>query len=373
MHRIAPSSPDTVPTLRSRRATAALWLIGLVFVIALGAALKAMAAVMIPVVLAVLVALVFAPLHARLAAALPERLGGLALVVVMVALVAVIAVFIAALVYSAQQVLDVLPDMSGEGAFQLPQDPPFPLSDRMREIWSSVSGALGGWLVDGASQLAQAVVGATGGFFTSLVLVVFLVLLALSERGVWHCKISALWPGEGQSRWRAGLTTLTWRLQRFLVVRTVIGIVQAALYVGWLWLFGVDLLIVWGVLSFLLTYIPNFGAIIAGALPTLYAFITKDPLTALGVAAGITAIEQLVGNFLDPRLLGRQIALSPLVILIGLLFWSWLWGVAGAFLSTPLMLSLLIAFNEVSALRPLALVVSNQPDQDALDRALAEG
>ena len=84
-------------------------------------------------------------------------------------------------------------------------------------------------------------------------------------------------------------------------------------------------------------------------------------------AAGIFVIEQTVGNFIDPRLMGRQIVLSPLVILASLLFWGWLWGVAGAFLATPLTLSLLVACHEVAPLRPIALLLSNQPDHASLD------
>ena len=91
------------------------------------------------------------------------------------------------------------------------------------------------------------------------------------------------------------------------------------------------------------------------------------------IAAGFFASEQAIGNFVDPRLLGRQIVLSPLVILVALMFWAWLWGAAGAFLATPIMLSLLVAFNHIAALRPIALVMSNQPTPDDLDRALNQG
>ena len=73
------------------------------------------------------------------------------------------------------------------------------------------------------------------------------------------------------------------KLRRYLVARAVLGIVTAALYVGWLWIFGIDLLLVWGLLAFLLNFIPTLGSLIAGALPILYAFAPKDPGSALAV------------------------------------------------------------------------------------------
>jgi len=179
--------------------------------------------------------------------------------------------------------------------------------------------------------------------------------------------VQANWSGEGSDRMRAITGSVTFKLRRFLIVRTGVGLLQGALYAAWLALFGVDLLIVWAVLTFVLTYIPTLGSFISGILPVVYVLLTKDLGTALFAAAGIFAIEQTVGNFIDPRLMGRQIVLSPLVILASLLFWGWLWGVAGAFLATPLTLSLLVAFHEVAPLRPLALLLSNQRDHASLD------
>ena len=197
-------------------------------------------------------------------------------------------------------------------------------------------------------------------------------MLAVSERSVWRGKMKSLSSGAGIEGWAEALNTVAARLRRFLVIRTAVGLLQAVLYVVWLWYFGIDLLFVWAILTFVLTYIPNLGSIIAGSMPVLYVLVTKDWQTALGVAAGLFVIEQVVGNYLDPRLLGRQIALSPFIILAGLLFWGSIWGAVGAFLATPIMLSLLVIFNTVPHLRPVALLLSDQKTPEALDEALAQ-
>ena len=365
---------DSMPVVRTRRATVALWLVGGVFVVALGAALDALAAVMIPTISAILIALVVAPLHRRLAEALPDKLRWIALVGVFVLLIAVVAAFAGALIYAADQVVETLPDVSGDIDELLPRSGGGSgrLGGQLREAVVSLTSTLGDRLISGATSLAQTLASGTGVFLTGLALVIFLVLLALDERGLWRDKVNALWPESGPTDWAGALSVLARRLRRFLLVRTGVGLLQAALYAGWLWLFGIDLVFVFALLTFVLTYIPNIGSVIASLLPVTYALLTKDFGTALGVAAGLLVIEQVVGNFLDPRLLGREIALSPFVILVGLVFWSALWGIAGAFLSTPILLCLLVAFNAVGPLKPLALILSNQPDPQALDRALAQ-
>lgn len=371
MQKTAPTTrPDPDPG--SSRAPPRLWVAAGIFVIALGAALSLLASVMIPTVFAILIALVMAPLHRRLAEALPDNFGWLALIAVFLVLIAVVAGFAGALVYAADQVVETLPDVSGDVEDLLPGGESGVFGGQVREALSSLTTTMGDRLVEGATSLAQSVASMTGVFVAGLALVIFLVLLALAERRVWREKVCALWPESGQTDWSDALSTLTERLRRFLLVRTAVGILQGALYAGWLMLFGIDLVFVFALLTFILTYIPNIGSVIAGILPVGYALLTRDLGTALGVAAGLLVIEQVVGNFLDPRFLGRQIALSPFVILVGLVFWSALWGVAGAFLSTPILLSILVASNHVAALRPLALILSNQPDQDALDRVLGQ-
>lgn len=342
------------------------------FVLATAAALRVMAPVAIPVVFAILTALVLAPLHRNIANLLPSALKWGADVCALLVLLAVIAVFLTALVFAAEQVLQDIPDVSGNLQTLMPTQSEAQnlLGGRLQDILGTISSTLSSWLVDKVTAVAQSIAGLTGIFISTVVLVVFLVLLALSERATWRHKLHALWPDKGEQTWMHALRMITERLRQFLIIRSAIGALQAALYVAWLWFFGVDLLFVWAVLTFVLTYIPNLGSIIAGTLPVLYALVTKDWTTALGVAAGLLVIEQVVGNFLDPKLLGKYIVLSPFVILVSLLFWGWLWGIAGAFLATPILITTLIVLNHIGPLRPIALLLSDQRTPEDLDRAL---
>lgn len=368
------ASPPHGPHARRLQARGGLWLLGLISMVVLASTLKATTSVVVPVIFAILIALIMAPLHKRIARALPTRLRWLAHVAMMVLLLGVLALFTGALVFAAQRVLEAMPDVSGklEELLQGKSQPSNVLGGQLRELWGTLGGSAGGWVVDRATSIAKSIAGMTGLFATATVMVFFLVLLALTERQTWGRKVDALWPGEARSAWSDAIDTIIDRLRRFLVIRTAVGLLQAALYVGWLAVFGVDLLFVWAVVTFVLTYIPNLGSIIAATLPVLYTLITKDFGTAMAAGAGILVIEQVVGNYIDPRLLSRQIVLSPFVILVSMLFWAYMWGAAGAFLATPIMLALLVGFNHVEALRPLALILSNQPTPRDLDEALEQ-
>lgn len=345
-----------------------------VLVILSAAALRAMAPIAIPIIFAILITLVIAPLHEKMVNGLPSPLRWVAHTCVMLVLLGVIAMFLAALVFAAQRVVQEMSSIGADMQSLLPSQSEANVmpGEELRDLFGTISEAFSGWLVSQVTNAARSIAEMTGMFVTALVLVFFLVLLAVTERGLWRGKTSALWPEHGRTLWRDTLATIASHLRKFLIVRTGIGILQACFYVLWLWFFGVDLLLVWAILTFVLTYIPNLGSVISGTLPVFYSLVTKDWTTALAVAAGLLVIEQVIGNFIDPKLLGRYVVLSPFVILVSLLFWGWLWGIAGAFLATPILLSLLIAFNHIRPLRPVALVMSDQASPRDLDRALGQ-
>jgi AI-2 transport protein TqsA len=249
---------------------------------------------------------------------------------------------------------------SGEGATG---------GDALRNALNRAGSTAGTWLVDAATGLAQRIAGAVGTFIAATIIVVFMVLLALGETDTWQRKLESLWP-RASDGWNGAFATVSRKLRGFLLVRAAMGALSAALYVAWLWLFDVGLLPVWAVLTFLLGFIPNLGSVISGILPTLYALVTKDLQTALLAGLGLFAIEQIIGNFVDPRMQGRQIAISPLVVLGSILIWGWIWGAAGALLAVPVMVGLMVAFAHIPALRPMALLLSNQTDHDRLARSL---
>jgi len=365
------------PVLTGVKAKPLTWLVGLIYLVLSFWVLSAMAVVVIPVVFAVLITLLVAPLDEWVHRSLPRGFAWMAHLVVMLLIVAVVIMVFGALYFAGQQTLQAMPSITDELNELVPQssaqtqDQTLPFAGEIGAIWGKAGSNFGDWVVQRATNFASSAVTMTGAFVTAFLIVFFLVLLMLIEMPRWRSKTGDLLSAENAQICHDTIRSISERLRKFLYVRTLIGVLQAALYTGWLALFGLDLLVVWAVLTFILTYIPNIGSIISGLLPVLYAFLVLDPLTAFWIGAGIFAIEQIVGNFIDPRFLGRQFMLSPVIILVALMFWGWLWGVAGAFLSTPLVLCLLVVSHSIEPLRPVALFLSNQSNMDHLDRALS--
>jgi len=242
------------------------------------------------------------------------------------------------------------------------------LYNRFEQYLTGAGISLAEQLADWASVFATGIMGAVGATLGATVLVFFLTLIMLIEGPTWRAKIVSMLTESSQQKVSDSIDIIADRLRRYLLARTIIGLLTAMLYGAWLWIFGVDLLVVWVLITFLLNYIPTFGSLISGVLPVIYAFTQKDFGTAMAVGAGILVIEQVMGNFVDPRVQGRQVSVSSLVILISLLVWSWGWGVAGAILATPITIAAMIICAHIPPLRSFALVLSDASDFDGLDR-----
>ncbi|MDX5414211.1 MAG: AI-2E family transporter, partial [Rhodobacterales bacterium] len=121
----------------------------------------------------------------------------------------------------------------------------------------------------------------------------------------WRLKVGAIMDSSAREKTLDSISIIADRLRRYLLARVVLGIITAARYAGWVWIFGIDLLVVWALIVFLLGFIPTFGSLIAGILPVIYAFVQKDFTTAMGAGIGLLVIEQVMGNYVDPRVQGR--------------------------------------------------------------------
>lgn len=384
----------------ARHARVRTWLLTVIAVVMVGWALRATGSFMVPVVFSMFLALLVAPLDRRVARRLPDRISWLGHVVAVGAILATLLIFVGLVWFSAQQVVERFPSSSGtasmlprfgqelQDALAGPGDgggttthvspregdgTGFSLSRAPAEIarqvgqalsGSSVLDLLGGW----ASRIAMSVLGAASGMLFATILVIFLTLMMLIERANWSQKFAIVLSGQSREDAMETVAVIADLMRRYLITRTVLGATTALLYVGWLWLFGIDLLVVWALLAFLLNYIPTLGSLVAGALPVLYAVVQKDAGTALAIGAGIFAIEQVMGNYVDPRVQGRQVSLSSLVVLITLLVWGWIWGMAGTILAVPITIATMIICAHVEPLRPFALLLSDTRDYQELDR-----
>ena len=149
--------------------------------------------------------------------------------------------------------------------------------------------------------------------------------------------------------------------QRYLGVKTVVSLATGLVVGLWVWLLGVDFPLLWGLLAFLLNYIPFLGSIVAAVPTVLLTLVQLGSGRALLVALGYLAVNVLVGNLLEPHLMGRRFGLSPLVVFVALVFWAWVLGPLGMILAVPMSMALKIALDYSERWRWLALLVEPAP------------
>lgn len=169
----------------------------------------------------------------------------------------------------------------------------------------------------------------------------------------------------------ARYSRITGEVQHYLVIKTVVSLATGAAAGLWLWILGIDFPLFWGFAAAVLHYIPNIGAVAAGAMPTLLALLQLGPTQALLVIVGYLVINLVLGNVVEPGLMGHRLGLSPVVVLISLLFWGFVWGLAGTFLAVPLTMVLRILCENTDDLRWVARLMDPNPPPPAAAQASA--
>jgi predicted PurR-regulated permease PerM len=150
-------------------------------------------------------------------------------------------------------------------------------------------------------------------------------------------------------------------MKRYMVIKTIINLAAGILIAIWMYILGVQYPVLWGFLAFLLHYIPNIGSVIAAIPAALLAFVQFGIGSALLVIAGNIVIGFVIGNVIEPRLMGRKFGLSTLVVFVSLIIWGSLLGFIGAILCIPLTMTLKFAFE--SNLRTHWIAILLRPEK----------
>lgn len=195
---------------------------------------------------------------------------------------------------------------------------------------------------------------------TSLGMILIYILFLFVEQSTFHKKMDNLFETKSKTKkFKFMLDSFNKNMKKYLFVKTVIA---AATGIGayiWLNIIGLEFAGVWAFLVFIMNYIPTIGSIVACALPILYALISGDSLNLpILTASGLIILEIIFGNILDPKLMGKTLNLSTLAILINLVFWGLLWGIAGMFFSVPILAAIFIITAQFDSTRWIAVLLS---------------
>ena len=149
----------------------------------------------------------------------------------------------------------------------------------------------------------------------------------------------------------------------YLAIKTVVSLGTGLIIGTWLYVMGIDHFLLWAVLAFMLNFIPNIGSIIA-ALPAILIAFVQYGLASAGMAAlGFVLVNTIMGNMVEPRLIGKGMGLSTLVVFLSLIFWGWLLGTVGMLLSVPLTMVVKIALESREESQWLAVLLSSAGDK----------
>jgi len=152
---------------------------------------------------------------------------------------------------------------------------------------------------------------------------------------------------------------MTVQINKYIVNKTAISLATGLLSMIFIAIFGIDFVVVSGLLIFILNFIPNIGSIIASSFPIIICFIQYGlSWQLIAISATLVTIQMLIGNFIEPRVMGKQLQLTPLFVLISLIFWYWVWGPVGMILAAPLTSAITIILKEIPSFRLFTTLVS---------------
>ncbi|NBC33408.1 MAG: AI-2E family transporter [Alphaproteobacteria bacterium] len=202
--------------------------------------------------------------------------------------------------------------------------------------------------------------GTVSSFAGNAGIVLVYVFFLMAEQQFFDAKLRALFPDEQrQNKVRLILMQMSSDVKKYIWIMTLVSIATGMISYVAMRIVGLDFAEFWAFLIFLLNYIPTIGSILGTAFPTLLALVqfeTFGPFIFILVTIGATQV--IVGNIIQPRMMGSTLNISPLVVIVSLLAWGAIWGVAGMFLCMPITVILMIIFTYFPHTRPIAILLS---------------
>jgi len=217
-----------------------------------------------------------------------------------------------------------------------------------------VSGAFHpGWVMN----LAGDILSTLGSILTNGFLILLTVVFILLEASDFPKKLGVVLKNPERSL--STIEKFSQDAKRYLVIKTLISTSTGLVVWLWLLILGVDYPILWGTLVFLLNYVPNIGSIIAALPVVLLALVQLGVGSALLTTLGFVVVNVVLGNLIEPKLMGRRLSLSALVVFLSLVFWGWVLGPIGMILSVPMTSLVKIALESYDGTRGLAIMLGS--------------
>jgi AI-2 transport protein TqsA len=211
-------------------------------------------------------------------------------------------------------------------------------------------------------RLFQTLIGHINTLVGFAVLVFIFLMLALLETGDFRERLAqASKQAKGPDFAQVG-EEIAAKIRKYMLVRTQMSALTGVAVWGWALISGLELAPAWGIIAFVVNYIPFIGSFVATLLPSIFAVAQFGTLhDSLFVFLGMFAIQFGIGNYLEPLVAGAALSISPLAVVFAVFFFGFLWGMPGAFLGVPILIAILMLCAHYQSTRWIATLLSGKP------------
>ena len=213
------------------------------------------------------------------------------------------------------------------------------------------------------SQIESAVLSLFGEIssFVSLALTVFVFLVfIIVEAETLPKRLAAAYPSDTEENLKVILSDIGEGVFRYVILKTAVslgaGVVTAVILIA----MGIPGWLLWSMLTFLLSYVPYIGSLVALIPPAILGFLLLEPTSAIILVVLLIAKEQIWGQFIENKLFGSSLDISPIVLLLVTAFWFWLWGIMGMILAVPMAVIAKIILSNIPETRPISILLSER-------------
>lgn len=206
-----------------------------------------------------------------------------------------------------------------------------------------------------------------GGFMSNSFVIFFVLIFLLMERQSFQVKAVAIREDTSGSTVKE-IRNITDNIRHYLSMKTIVSLITGFLIWLCLIIIGVDYAILWALIAFLLNFIPNIGSIIAAVPAVLLALVQLGPMGALWTLVSYLAVNMVMGNIVEPRILGQGLGISTLVVFLSLIFWGYIFGTVGMFLAVPLTLTIKLILAQSPEFQWVSILLGTQESaQEIID------
>jgi AI-2 transport protein TqsA len=220
------------------------------------------------------------------------------------------------------------------------------------------------------SEMVTSMLNSFSGILVNIAVVTVYVIFFLIEETARKRKIEQLYPDKGKKfkKFSKNLTSISEAIRYYLWSKTLISLVTGIISYIILIIMGIEYAFLWSFLIFILNFIPYIGPLISSIFPAIFAVITKGELLQFVYVFGAMEVVQIIiGNFIQPMIMGKGTNLSPIVVIIALAFWGMLWGIVGMMLAVPIMAVIVIVCSQIPSTRYLAIFLSEKGEIPELE------